>query len=49
MSSETTVFVTVKVKLSGELDELPEPKQDLDEGEFVRLDFRTLALQMWKT
>lgn len=36
MSTETTVFVTVKVELDDSVKDFPEPKQNLDEGEFVR-------------
>lgn len=35
MSTETTVFVIVKVELDGSTPDFPEPKQNLDEGEFV--------------
>ena len=43
MSTETTVFVTVKVELDGSVDGFPEPKQNLDEGEFVS---RSYLVQM---
>ena len=42
MSTETTVFVTVKVELDGSVG-FPEPKQNLDEGEFVS---RSYLVQM---
>ncbi|CAD6583341.1 MAG: hypothetical protein CYPHOPRED_002342 [Cyphobasidiales sp. Tagirdzhanova-0007] len=35
MSTETTVLVRVKVELDGSQDGFPEPKQKLDEGEFI--------------
>lgn len=35
MSTETTVFVIVKVELDDTVQDFPKPKQDLDEGEFV--------------
>ena len=36
MSTETTVFVCVKIALPESITSFPEPKQKLDEGEFVR-------------
>ena len=35
MSTETTVFVCVKIALPDSMTSFPEPKQKLDEGEFV--------------
>merc|ERR1712093_51297 len=35
MSTETTVLVSVRVDLDDSTEDYPEPKQDLDEGEFI--------------
>ena len=35
MSTETTVFVCVKIALPDSMTSFPDPKQKLDEGEFV--------------
>lgn len=36
MTTETTVLVTIRVDLPENATDFPEPKQKLDEGEFVR-------------